>query len=252
MNKLDKWHEDTGEVIKKTLTSLAEGITGIAASERKDLALSVGHIFQSFRKGQFLSQLGGEWDSYREKGRIKDDYIGTEQHRSCLQELLDFLDNDSPDEVRFEVMKKIFLVAATETASDRNSLLPYQFLRLCRGMSSGEIIVLNATYMIAKSDQIPEITGAKKWLEVIAKKSGLSHTALVEIYEEDLIKKHLLSRRFFADQSGVEAKPHFRLTSLGLELCEYIDRYDNVSKEAQHFTSADDGKASPSEKQSSD
>jgi len=51
MNKLDKWHKDTGEVIKKSLTSLAEGITGIAASERKDLALSVGYIFQSFRKG---------------------------------------------------------------------------------------------------------------------------------------------------------------------------------------------------------
>lgn len=243
MNKLDKWHKDTGEVIKKTLTSLTEGITGIAASERKDLALSVGHIFQSFRKGQFLSRLGEEWDSYREKGRIKDDYIDTEQHRSCLQELLGFLDNDCPDEIRFEVMKKVFLVAATETVSDRNSLLPYQFLRLCRGMSSGEVIILKATYRIAKSCQIPDITGANQWLNAIAKESGLSHTSLVEIYEEDLIKKHLLSRRLHSDRSGVAAKPHFRLTSLGLELCDYIASYDSASEEEQHFASADRGES---------
>jgi len=232
MNKIDKWHKDTGEVIKRTLTSLAEGITGIAASDRKDLSLSVGYIFQSFRKDQFLSQLGNEWDSYRKKGRIKDDYIDTEQHRSCLQELLDFLDNDSPDEIRFEVMKKVFIAAATETASDRNSLLPYQFLRLCRGMSSGEIVVLHATYEIAKSDQIPEITGANQWLDIIAKKSGLEHTSLVEIYEEDLIKKYLLSRRIHSDRSGIAAKPHFRLTSLGFDLCNYIASYDSASKDA--------------------
>jgi len=246
VNKIDKWHKDTGEVIKRTLTSLAEGMTGIAASERKDLSLSVGHIFQSLRKGQFLSRLGEEWDSYREKGRIKDDYIDTEQHRSCFQELLDFLDNDSPDEIRFEVMKKVFITAAIETVSDRNSLLPYQFLRLCRGMSSGEVIVLNATYEIAKSGNIPGPSfgiGANKWLDVIAKKSGLGHTSLVEIYEEDLIKKHLLSRRLHDDRSGVASKPHFRLTSLGLELCDYIASYDSASEKAQHFASEDSGDA---------
>ena len=235
MNKIEKAHKDTGKLINNTLTSLAEGITGIAASERKDLALSVDHIFQSFRKGQFLSRLGEEWNSYREKGRIKDDYIDTEQHRICLQELLDFLDKDSPDEIRFEVMKKVFLVASTEMASDRNSLLPYQFLRLCRGMSSGEVIVLNATYRIAKSEKTPDGSeSSNRWLDAIAKESGLCHSSLVEIYEDELIKKHLISGRLFSDRSGVEVKPHFRLTSLGLELCDFIESYDSSSKEAQH------------------
>lgn len=214
MNKLDKWHKDTGEVIKKSLTSLAEGITGIAASERKDLALSVGYIFQSFRKGQFLSQLGEEWDSYRDKGRIKDDYVDTKQHRSCLQELLDFLDHDSPDEIRFKVIKKVFLVAATETVSDRKSLLPYQFLRLCRGMSSGEIIVLNATYQILKSGKIPDVGAANQWLDAIAKESGLIHASLVKIHEDELIKKQLISRRLHGDRSGLVDKTNFRLTNL--------------------------------------
>ena len=229
-SNLSKWTKDTGDTIRDTLTCLAEGITGIAASDRKELAFSVGHIFQSLRKGQFLSKFLTEWQVYREKGRIPEDYQETEQHHACLQELLEFLDHDSPDEVRFEVMKKVFLVAATETVSDRNSLLPYQFLHLCRGMASGEVIVLNATYRIAKSGQFPDVSGANQWLDIIAKESGLGHSSLVEIYEEDLIKKHFLSRRLHADRSGVAAKPHFRLTSLGLMLCEYIASYDSNPK----------------------
>lgn len=238
---------NTGDIIKDTLLCLAEGITGIAASDRKELAFSVGHIFQSLRKGQFLSKFLAEWNAYREKGRIPKDYQETEQHHTCLQELLEFLDHDSPDEIRFETLKRVFLVAATETVSDRNSLLPYQFLRLCRGMSSGEIIVLNTTYQIAKSRQMPDVSGANQWLDAIAKESGLGHASLVEIYEEDLIKKHLLSRRLRTDSSGVAAKPHFRLTSLGFELCDYIASYDSAAEEAQHFASADGEEASPPE-----
>ena len=114
---LAKWSRDTSDVIKDTLTQLAEGLTAIAASDRKELVFSVGHIAQCLRKGQFLSRFLQEWNAYRDKGRIKDDYVGTEQHQAWLQELLEFLDNDSPDEIRFETLKKIFLVAATETAS---------------------------------------------------------------------------------------------------------------------------------------
>jgi len=230
MNKsnLSKWNKNTGDIIKDTLLCLAEGITGIAASDRKELAFSVGHIFQSLRKGQFLSKFLSEWNAYCEKSRIPKDYQETEQHHTCLQELLEFLDHDSPDEIRFETLKRVFLVAATETASDRNSLLPYQFLRLCRGMSSGEIIVLNTTYQIAKSGQMPDVSGGANL--AIAKESGLGHASLVETYEEELIKKHLITRRIHSDRSGVAAKPHFRLTSLGFELCEYVDSYDSPSE----------------------
>jgi hypothetical protein len=143
-NSLSKWNKNTGDVIKDTLVCLVEGLTGIAASERKELAFSVGHIFQSLRKGQFLSILLKEWNAYRDKGRIKEDYIGTEQHKACLQELLSSLDKDCPDDVKFQTLKKIFMVAATEKASDRNSLLPYQYLRLCSEMTSGEILSRNA------------------------------------------------------------------------------------------------------------
>ncbi|MFH0897258.1 MAG: hypothetical protein V1850_04340, partial [Candidatus Bathyarchaeota archaeon] len=143
------------------------------------------------------------------------------------------------DEIRFKVIKKVFLVAATETVSDRNSLLPYQFLRLCRGMSSGEIIVLYTTYQILKSGKMPDVSGANQWLDAIARKSGLIHASLVKIHEDELIKKQLISGRLHGDRSGLVDKTNFRLTTLGLVLCEYIDSYDSSSGEAQHVTSPD-------------
>ncbi|MGD0596174.1 MAG: hypothetical protein ABSA64_01470 [Sedimentisphaerales bacterium] len=239
-NSLAKWNKDTSNVLKDTLACLAEGLTGIAASERKELALSVGHIFQSLRKGQFLSRLLEEWNAYKDKGRIKEDYLGTEQHQACLQELLTSLDKDCPDEIRFQTLKKIFLVAATEKASDRNSLLPYQFLRLCREMTSGEIIVLQAAYKIAKKAKIPNGVGTGLWLRMVADESGLTHTSLVEIHEEQLMKKYLLTGRLYADRSGVDINPHFRLTELAYGFCEFIANYaqthDSDSKAAKDTT----------------
>lgn len=227
-DEIAKLQQDTGSVLDKTLTTLAEGITGLAASDKKELALSVGHIFQSLRKGQFLGQLIEEWKRLREKGRIKDDYQSSEQHFSCLQEMLEFLDHDSPDQVRFDVIKKIFLVAATDPETNRESVLPHQYMRICRGLSSGEVIVLSTTYNIAEKGYPDKMSGAQQWLEMVAKDSGLTHTGLVEIHEEELIKKMLLTRRFHGDRSGVAVSPHFRLTNIGYEICKYIDKYEEV------------------------
>ena len=108
---IEPFQDDTSNIIVKTLTNLAEGLTGVATSSKSELILSVSHTFQRMRGGMFLSTFLEEWNRYREKGKVKDDYQFSEQHQVCLQELLEFLDKDSPDEVRFEVLQKIFLVA---------------------------------------------------------------------------------------------------------------------------------------------
>ena len=191
--QITKWHQTTGALIVDTLSCLAQGITGIAASDRKELVFSVSHILQSLRKGHFLSRLLQEWHDYRKKGKIPEDYHTTEQHQVCLQELLDFLDKDLPDDIRFQTLKKIFVTAATEGVCDRNSLLPCEYMRLCRRMSSGEILVLNAAYQVAEEGFPPNLRGAHEWLKIVADKSSLIHPSLVEIHEEQLMIKCLLT-----------------------------------------------------------
>jgi hypothetical protein len=143
---------------------------------------------------------------------------------------LNFLDKDSPDKLRFSVLKQIFLVAATEQLSDRTSFLPRQFMGIARRLSDGEILILNACYRAYKDEgdvswQSEQHPSAHVWLSKIATTSHLNHSELIELYEETLIEKKLLTPRQHSDRSGVSLKPYYRLTSLGLAFCEFVNAY---------------------------
>jgi len=208
------------------------GLAGVASSKREDWFLSLGRIFQRHRGRDFLRQFAEEWDMYVDKGFIKPGYEDTEQHKVCLQELLDCLDKDSPDKVRFNVLKKIFLTAATEQLSTRESVLPGQFMRICRTLSSGEILVLLAAYRISQGDdwKADKDESARYWLGLVATESGLVYDELVTTYETELIKKNLLTSRVYNDGSGVRLGSHFRMTKFALDLCEYIQKYDATNE----------------------
>ena len=132
-----------------------------------------------------------------------------------------------PDETRFSLLKKIFLVAANETASDRDSHLPLQYMQIARKVTSGEILVLNAEYIVATTKYRNLWEGkahtAQAWLDIIAEVSGLEHPELVETHEEELVKKKLLLLR--TDHSTVDLRTNLRLTKLGSEFCRYIENY---------------------------
>ncbi|MCB0510093.1 MAG: hypothetical protein KDC82_04960 [Bacteroidetes bacterium] len=146
--------------------------------------------------------------------------------------MLDSLDKDIPDEIRFSYLKKIFFVTASEKCYSRESNLPQQFMKICRTLSSGEIIVLNACYRICQKNWQKEhnFQSASEWVKIIANISDLKYTALVEIHEQKLIEKRLISRRIHGDRSGVVLQPYFRLTDLGYEICSYIEKYEEIEK----------------------
>ncbi len=208
---------DTSSVLGRTMQSLLEAITGVASADRQRWALSLGRILQAVRGGKCVDIMKREWESYREQGRIPSDYESTEQHKECLQELLDFLDDPSPDEVRFQALKKIWLLAATESKSNRDDLLPQQYMHLIRSLTAGETIVLFTTFHSALS------TGSvQEWLQEITRRSGLRHPELVELHEDGLIKKRLIVPRAYPDRSGIKWSGFGRLTSLGQNICEFI------------------------------
>ena len=226
--EIEPFEQDTKNVIENTLTALIQGITGIATSSKKDVILSLSHMFQKMRGGHFLSILLEEWNRYMEKGKVKENYQFTEQHKACLQELLEFLDKDSPDEVRFTVLKKIFLVAASEQESDRDSFLPQEFMKIARSLSSGEVILLKSNWEIAKKGEHKTEALASEWITKMKEASGMRHKELVLIHEEGLVNKKLLTSRGLEDHTNMPFDPqHYRLTELGFELCSFIEKYES-------------------------
>ncbi len=225
---------DTDKILNDQFLGLIEGLTGLAGSKKEKIFLSIGKVLQKIRSAQFLSTLQQEWSYFREKGKVKDDYQFTDQHITCLQEMLDFLDSDAPDDVRFSVMKSIFIVAATEEKSTRESVLPQQYMKLCRQLNSGEILVLKATFDLVKKKHYtnprPKQEDIRIWLKPVAESSGLKHRELVEIYEKTLMSKNMLAPRHSASANQVTLTTRFRLTDLGFGICEFISNYKHIEK----------------------
>ncbi|MGA2243130.1 MAG: hypothetical protein ABSH11_13980 [Verrucomicrobiota bacterium] len=227
---------DVFALLTQTLDGLVATLAGIASSENKDWALSIGYILQRARGGHFLKALITEMRKYREKGEIKDDYFQTEQGLNCLQEILDFIDKDSPDDVRFSAMKAAFLNIAKEKNSNREDALPVQIMKICRSLSSAEILILAASYKMLESDNIPEQVRlnmastdsdgtTQLWVGYVAKETGLCFPELVKTSERQLMEKNLLAPSIYNDGSGFRKTEFYRLTSLGHHVCTFIGDY---------------------------
>ena len=233
--KIDKFKKPTKDVITNTIEALLQVTTGVVSTDKKQVFKSIGHLFQSLTSGVFLQSLVSEWNKYKEEGRIEDDYEQTSQHKECLSELLDALDKDLFDELKFSTLRKIFLLAATEEHSNRDDILPQQYLKICRNLSSGELLVLFYAYEFVprmKESKAEDYQQRSRWNKEVAEKTGLGHSELSDIYLKNLAEKklikgyspHDINIMFSEFNSG-------HLTELGYNLVKFIEHFDELVKE---------------------
>ena len=222
-------YKSTQELINAATTLAASVVTGNYGG----VITSVSPLLFAL-KARFLKPLQKEYTQLQEKGHIKQDYFETEQCKSGIQELLDAIENDLIDKTIFDTMKKIFLVTSTEKVLDRENIEPIEFLRLCRKMSSGEILLLFANYNICKNSNDwknkSSLQPISDWVTRVINVSELKLEGLIFLHEQGLIEKHLLKERSERSHVGID-KETYRLTDLGFALCEYVEHYDTLLKE---------------------
>jgi hypothetical protein len=222
--------------LKSPTEAVAALLTGILSSESTDYKLSAGRLIQAFVKNKFLQQLGVEINEYVKKGAIKEDFLKEPNDQSSFLELLNFIDNDNPDEVKFKAMKSLFFCSVSKVQEGSEGFLNYELMRICRLLSSGEILVLKSAYEINfcknPSQSILSMRGinlgstsVSDWFEMVSRQLEHNVPALVEIYEEKLITLKLISPRITTDNRVFEQTGQYRLTPLGFRLCEHILRY---------------------------
>ena len=101
-------------------------------------------------------------------------------------------------------------------------------MTVARALKSGEIIVLEAAYRIAKErkyDRHQDVPVSRS-LSLIADESGLKYTNLVEIHEKSFISKMLFTGRNSQNPSKARISEYFRLTDFGWDFCRFIDTSD--------------------------
>jgi len=141
----------------------------------------------------------------------------------CFTELLKFLEQDIPDPQRLELLKKIYIVAATEEKSTKESPLPVQYMQMARSLSAGELLVLFSAYRI-KDIAFADSQGT--FTVLLTNESQLIYGSLVFQYFERLFEKGLLKKI----QPGFGNQPINKLIDpFGLAFCEYIEYYDLIT-----------------------
>lgn len=230
--KLDSL-EDIKNFLEKPTVAIAEFLTGLLAPKGTwpaSYVLSAGKIVQATIKGKLLTQLGKEIEKYREEGKIKEDYFATHKNQASLLELLQFIDTDIPDEEVFKAMKSIFFSGVSSDADAQQEEVAYQFLLLCKKLHSMDILILKACYKIYTGEDLENvntaITSFGEWVNTVSEKIGYGLPELVSASDSRLTELGLLSGRTYSDQSGIRKGKEFRLTTLGIKLCEFITKWE--------------------------
>lgn len=216
------------ERIQTSMLKITEFVTGLLGSDQKDHVLAAGRVLQAGIKLDLLKQLSKEIKEYTEKGKIKPNWDLVEKNRASFLELLNCIDEESPDEIKFNAIKSVFLSSISINNNQEDSL-NYQLLKITKKLTSGDILVLKALYEIANDKDYQKEKGisdnfsvVSSWLNITADYMGHKIPSLVEHYEDNLMNLKLISNRTHSDLSGFNSTPYFRLTKLGHLLCQHI------------------------------
>ena len=219
------------EFLQQPTLKIAKFLTGILVSDSKDWKLSAGHLVQASIKSKLFTQLGKEIEGYINKGKLKEDYLNKPQNQQSLSDLLKFIDEESPDEDRFHAMKSLFMKSILIDSTDEEQFLSYHFMKLCKQLDSGDLLVIKAAFDIKNGKIAPKLSGvtialnnkgAHAWLNIISKQIGHGIVSLVEVHEDKLVNLKLISPRTAADNSGISDTGYYRLTDLGYKMCQFI------------------------------
>lgn len=222
------------EFLEKPAGYIAEAITGLLETG-PSLTLAgaaAGRIVQAALKAQLYRRLGEELKELREKGRIKapeDTRFGF----ASWKELLQIIDEETPDEERLEALKAMFLAINRVNSSDAESIVAYQLFQISKKLTSGELLLLKAVLAAYRTGAVPDMQSAYGanwiqfdfWAQAVSKLLGGTPISLIELHEKSLINLQLISDRHPQDRHVVSTI-QARLTDLGLRFCEQIERYE--------------------------
>ena len=224
--KITKLKTDPIELLRKPAILLSELVTGGFAVS-SDTPVIVGRIIQAGIKGKLIEQIGKELYVMREKGKIKEDYFASNDASASLDELLGFIDSEAPDKERFKAIKSIFVTEISLDTSETDRQIAHELFKTSLKLESMGILILKTCYQMTTEElaQQGSIRAHGDWVRFIAEKLKIKFEELINLQDDKLVELGLITGRTMNDKSGVILGQRFRLTGLGIALCDFITRY---------------------------
>jgi hypothetical protein len=233
--------DELAKFMEQPLTAIAESITGALAAGPKGWMMMTGRIVQGILKGRLFQRLGQEVKKLREDGKIPEDFADEKKYKYGFKswvELLQTIDEETPDADRLEALKAMFYGVNKINATDGERILNYQLLQTAKKLTSSELLVLRAIFETYKGCNYVQDQNRSTPLLVWATRvaGGLGHGAVALVLRDEqvlaaqgLISPRLGSRELpEANQSVIDFNA--RLTDLGIRFCHNIETYHLETK----------------------
>ena len=175
-------------------------------------------------KGRALQQFAKEIKDLKEKGRLADDFADKKYGFQSWVELLQIIDDDTPDEDRLEALKAMFYAANKVNVTDGQQIVAYQLFQIAKKLNSNELLVMKAVYALVLKEGQFRNTHFRDWAQAVAGHMGHSVIGLIEAADKPLVDSQLLTGRYQSDLSAISSG-NCRLTDLGMEFCKKIEQY---------------------------
>jgi hypothetical protein len=231
----DLWQSvrnSSSETAFDVLTVAAKVVTG-----PKEATFSALRLIRAATEHRFAEQLRAEWSKFVEDGKIKADYGETDQARTIFADTLESLGEANFDAEQMDLLRRLFLAAASETETDRSSPLVREYIAAGLTLSAGEIRVLSAYYhYLPEWDTDRNASGGNPvhlfsmhdLFNVLQERTGLKHRALIERLDKSLGEKGLVRSAGPMTGSNAVDQKLFRLTDFGFAFCEFLQSYEGL------------------------
>ncbi len=214
---------DDDPSLEQALQVVAAGTTlakKLVSGDFSGLLQTFSNVVQDSLKADFFSAFINERERLIKEGKSSVNFGATDIGKLCLLELMDALSEGLPDKGRFDALKALYFKAADVSSDEAQQARVLQLMKACRTLDSSEILILRTSFNIYKNHPATSLNSdAQRWPENIeAASEGLLTAGIVELYENRLIDKGIITERVYPDKSGYSRGSFMRLTRLGIEL----------------------------------
>lgn len=207
----------------------AEVLTGVATYGKKDFFLAGGQIIQGAIKLDLWGELLYQLNKARKEGKTKSKFYQSRNGRINFNELFSYLDkNDTPDEEIFKAMQAIFFASIEMDSQQKDEILAYQLMQVCKQMRSIDLLILLAAYELylkQKDGLIINISTTQDWQVKIAEMIGLPIDLVVQSRIEFSFAGNNQGTSpylFSVESSGGGYMPNMGLNALSISLGKFI------------------------------
>jgi hypothetical protein len=134
------------------------------------------------------------------------------------------IDEENIDPTKWDAIKRVFYSSVSSNSEQKDRTRAYYLMQTCLLLKALDFEVLRVCFEIytTQNHAYQNIRDAGEWVNTISDKLGYGFPEFVEKSENRLIDQDLITNRTYSDRSRVSTGQSFRLTRLGIALCEII------------------------------